>query len=76
MSVDGKTYYLNHSCVSKFSDKWTGKIKPPFEKKLLIGRVTQRLHVEVRKEDNRLHVPVGTRLYKLEAVELSEDSAA
>ena len=25
MSVDGKTYYLNHSCVSKFSDKWTGK---------------------------------------------------
>ena len=69
-------------------------------RKLLIGRVTKRLHVEVRKvytdivahthththtltlslslsqEDNRLHVPVGTRLYKLEAVELTQDSAS
>lgn len=68
-------------------------------RKLLIGRITKRLHVEVRKvwtykyphivisiilthmythiymlqEDNRLHVPVGTRLYKLEAMELSPD---
>ena len=25
LSVDGKTYYLNHSCVASFSDHWRDK---------------------------------------------------
>jgi hypothetical protein len=74
LSVDGKTYYLDQGCAARFSGHWQERVKPPLKQKLLIGRITSKLHVEVRKESNRLHVPLGTRLYKLEAVELSQDA--
>lgn len=69
VTVDSRIYYLNHASAECFTSDVNSRIQAPIKRKVLIGTITEKLLVEVRKENNRLKVPIGQRLYKVSARE-------
>ncbi|XP_065883656.1 RB1-inducible coiled-coil protein 1-like [Dysidea avara] len=66
VTVDSKVYYLDKKSSGTFTTHHEACNKIV---KLLVGKVTGRVHCEVKKDGNRLRVPMGSQVYRLTADE-------
>ncbi|XP_003383932.1 PREDICTED: putative leucine-rich repeat-containing protein DDB_G0290503 [Amphimedon queenslandica] len=71
LSFDDRIYYLSHVSAEKFIDDISKRSFIPLKRNIYYGCITEKVLVQVQKEMNRLQVPVGQRLYKLSAREIT-----